>query len=235
MRCSIHEGTTIKITIQENGPYLVTGNVPLVSKTQIVTEFGEPIAWEKTADIPAGGEYELCRCGHSDDMPFCDGSHRSADWDGAETADTGAMTERSETLTSGKQIVVHHDGSLCCGSGFCGTRLANIQRMLGQAQPDDTNVRSQIIAMVERCPSGSYTYSIEGSNKDIEPDLPAQIAVTTEITSHGPIEGPLWVTGNIQIERADGQPLETRNRVTLCRCGVSTIKPLCDGAHRGSD
>ena len=104
--------------------------------------------------------------------------------------------------------------------------------MLAGAAPNNTDVRSQIIAMVERCPSGSYTYAIEGSDKDIEPDLPKQIAITTEITSQGPIEGPLWVTGNIQIERADGRPLETRNRVTLCCCGASQIKPLCDGTHR---
>jgi CDGSH-type Zn-finger protein len=34
------------------------------------------------------------------------------------------------------------------------------------------------------------------------------------------------------VERADGVPLETRNRVTLCRCGQSANKPLCDGTHR---
>ena len=45
--------------------------------------------------------------------------------------------------------------------------------------------------------------------------------------------GPLWVTGGIPIERADGEPLERRNRVTLCRCGLSGQKPLCDGTHRG--
>jgi hypothetical protein len=97
---------------------------------------------------------------------------------------------------------------------------------------DDTPTRSNVIAMIERCPSGSYTYAIEENEGDIEPDLPEQIAVTVDITSDGPIEGPLWVTGNIPIERADGQALETRNRVTLCCCGRSTNKPLCDGSHR---
>ena len=29
----------------------------------------------------------------------------------------------------------------------------------------------------------------------------------------------------------DGQPLETRNRMTLCRCGASKHKPFCDGSH----
>jgi hypothetical protein len=103
------------------------------------------------------------------------------------------------------------------------------------ADTADTHIRSLIIAMIERCPSGSFTYSIGEGEPDIEPDLPQQIAVTTEITSDGPIEGPLWVTGNIPVERSDGKPFETRNRVTLCNCGLSKIKPLCDGTHRPPD
>ncbi len=86
--------------------------------------------------------------------------------------------------------------------------------------------------MVERCPSGALTYRIAAGEADIETDLPQQIADTTEITADGPIAGPLWVTGGIPIERSDGQPMETRNRVTLCNCGLSGIKPLCDGTHR---
>ncbi len=96
----------------------------------------------------------------------------------------------------------------------------------------DPQVRAQIMAMIGHCPSGSYTFALDAESGDIEPDLPQQIAATTEITDEGPIMGPLWVTGNIPIARADGQPFETRNRVTLCRCGLSGNKPLCDGTHR---
>ena len=85
--------------------------------------------------------------------------------------------------------------------------------------------------MVERCPSGALTYRLEEDEPDLEPDLPQQIVVTTEITSDGPITGPLWVMGGIPIERANGQPFETRNRVTLCNCGNSSYKPLYDGTH----
>jgi CDGSH-type Zn-finger protein len=42
----------------------------------------------------------------------------------------------------------------------------------------------------------------------------------------------LWVTGGVPVHRADGRPLETRNRMTLCRCGQSSGRPLCDGTHR---
>jgi CDGSH-type Zn-finger protein len=34
------------------------------------------------------------------------------------------------------------------------------------------------------------------------------------------------------VHRVDGQPFETRNHVTLCRCGGSKNKPLCDGTHK---
>jgi len=219
-----------KVVVRKNGPYVVHGDVPLVRKAQVVSEYGEPLTWKKGEAIETSETYALCRCGQSSKKPFCDGTHTRIDFDGTEAADTGVTAERQVLYAGGTQIVVKRDCSLCVKSGFCGNRVTNVQEMV----PDtaDTQVRAQVIAMIERCPSGSYTYSIAEGEADIEPDLPRQVAVTTEITSDGPIAGPLWVTGNIPIERADGRPLETRNRVTLCRCGLSRAKPLCDGTHR---
>ncbi|MBU1877355.1 MAG: CDGSH iron-sulfur domain-containing protein, partial [Chloroflexi bacterium] len=168
--------------------------------------------------------------GRSSKKPFCDGAHARVDFDGTESADIGVTVERQVVHAGGTKIVVKRDYPLCMNAGFCANRITDVEKMV----PDtaDTQVRAQVIAMIERCPSGSYTYAIEAGEADIEPDLPRQVAVTTELTSDGPIVGPLWVTGNIPIERADGQPFETRNRVTLCRCGSSEAKPLCDGTHR---
>ena len=59
-----------------------------------------------------------------------------------------------------------------------------------------------------------------------------QIAETIEITSYGPIRAPLFVMGYLPIERADGVPFLPLNRVSLCTCGGSRNKPLCDGTHR---
>ncbi len=220
-----------KIVVHFDGPYEVCGGIPLVRKTQVVSEYGEPLTWEKTDTILANDDcYCLCRCGHSQEMPFCDGSHHEVDFDGTETADGGTIAERQEVLPGGKRIVVRYDDSLCMDSGFCGCAATTIKEMLKDT--DDTRVRSLVIAMVERCPSGAYTYSIEEGQPEIEPDLPQQVAVTTDITDQGPVSGALWITGNVPIERSDGQPLETRNRVTLCACGLSKNKPLCDGAHR---
>jgi CDGSH-type Zn-finger protein len=224
-----------KIEVTKDGPYLVYEDVPLVAKTQIVSEYGEPLAWKKERSINTDAQtlcqiYSLCRCGQSRAKPFCDGTHQRMAFDGTETGDTRPTAERQQTYPPNTQIIVKHDDMLCAGAGFCATRQAHI-RQLAPVAAEETHLL-QIVAMVEHCPSGSLTCALGDNAVTVEPDLPQQVAATTEITSAGPIAGPLWVTGNLPIERVDGQPFETRNRVTLCCCGRSRNKPLCDGTHR---
>ena len=221
-----------RIVVTKDGPYVVYGKVPLLYKMQIVSEYGEPLTWKTGEAISTPEVYQLCRCGHTSFKPFCDYTHGLIGFDGTETADTRPTAERQTTFP-GTNIVVRRDYTICSESGFCATRRTTVEEMVPHT--DDTEVRSLVMAMIERCPSGSFVYSIHEGEEDVEPDYPQEIAVTVEITSDGPIDGPLWVTGYIPIERADGQPLETRNRVTLCRCGRSKIMPLCDGTHRPPD
>lgn len=56
----------VKITVLDNGPYLVEGEVELVDA--------------KGNAFGLGGRTKLalCRCGHSQNKPFCDGSHKTA-------------------------------------------------------------------------------------------------------------------------------------------------------------
>ena len=218
------------VEVRSKGPYIVSGNIPLVSKIQVVSEYGEPIAWKKDGDLAAEESYSLCRCGQSSFKPFCDNTHRQINFDDTEMAPTSTNEERQETYPGSKNIVIRFDWILCTNSGFCSNQMTTIAEMA--THTDDTQVRALAIAMIEHCPSGALTYTIKEGETDIEADLPQQIAVTTEITSEGAIEGPLWVTGRIPIIRSDGQPFELRNRVTLCNCGRSQIKPLCDGSHR---
>lgn len=219
-----------RIRIRPNGSYRVEGGIPLVRRTQVVSEHGEPMTWKTEEKIETEGDYSLCRCGHSGNKPFCDGTHRAISFDGTETADIGVTASRQRPYQGGTRIVVKKDHSLCMDSGFCGLLGRSMKKLV--LETADTATRSMVIAMVERCPSGSITYSYEPDPADIEPELPQQIAVSTEITSDGPIAGPYNVTGYIEILRSDGQPMEIRNRVTLCNCGLSMNKPLCDGTHR---
>jgi len=46
-------------------------------------------------------------------------------------------------------------------------------------------------------------------------------------------DGPLLVRGDVELLTADGEPISRNRRtVALCRCGLSTIKPFCDGTHK---
>ena len=158
-----------QITVRPNGPYLVRGGIPLVRKSQVMSEHGEPLTWKKEGDLPTGDVYRLCRCGQSKTKPFCDGTHTTVDFDGYEAADPGPISARHKTFSSPK-LSIQDDHSICVHSGFCGNRVTNIWKMLEQS--DDTQVRAQIMAMIERCPSGTLSYTIEPGGETIEPDLP---------------------------------------------------------------
>lgn len=46
--------------------------------------------------------------------------------------------------------------------------------------------------------------------------------------------GPLLVTGEIDLVDADGTPVPRPGNkpvIALCRCGGSVTKPFCDGTH----
>jgi CDGSH-type Zn-finger protein len=61
-----------------------------------------------------------------------------------------------------------------------------------------------------------------------ERDSPSALPVIVACT-----DGPLLVRGNVDLVSASGEPIpRTRSTVALCRCGVSTIKPFCDGTHK---
>lgn len=48
-------------------------------------------------------------------------------------------------------------------------------------------------------------------------------------------DGPLLVRGDAEIVDAAGAPApRARRTVALCRCGLSTIKPYCDGTHKAA-
>ena len=67
----------VKIECRENGPLLVTGSIAVHDHTGGCFDLGgkETIA--------------LCRCGASKNRPFCDGAHKAANFEAAETAAPG--------------------------------------------------------------------------------------------------------------------------------------------------
>ncbi|WP_329249093.1 CDGSH iron-sulfur domain-containing protein [Actinoallomurus sp. NBC_01490] len=219
-----------RIAVLPDGPYLVYGGVPLKRKRKIVAaENNAALTWQTGETLATEPTYALCRCGRSGAKPFCDGTHARVGFDGTESADVRPYEERQH-VHDGVGISAQRVGELCVHAAFCIGRTRPIASML--ADTDDSDVRSDVMGRIEHCPSGSYSYALRRGGESIEPDLPKAISVIEEENG---LAGSLWVTGGVPVQRADGQPLETRNRMTLCRCGHSAGKPLCDGTHREID
>jgi CDGSH-type Zn-finger protein len=209
-----------RIEVIPKGPYLMYGQVPVSRRRAVVSEHQEPLTWQTIGRLQTGDMIALCRCGGSAQKPYCDGTHRKIGFDGTEGAPTDSYGERAR-IYEGTGVTVRDDRSICEHAGFCGNRLSNVWQMVKDTS--DSIARSQMMSMIERCPSGALTYRVDDDG-DVEPELGVGVSVIND--------GPYFVSGGLPVIRGDGQPFESRNRVTLCRCGQSASKPLCDGSHK---
>jgi uncharacterized Fe-S cluster protein YjdI len=50
---------------------------------------------------------------------------------------------------------VRDDRSICVHAGFCGNHLTNVWRLVPKTE--ESTGRGQVMAMVERCPSGALS------------------------------------------------------------------------------
>ncbi len=86
------------VEIEENGPYHVTGDIPLRNRRILYSDAGESIAWRVGELIAPSGPYRLCRCGQSNNKPYCDNTHRRIPFDGTETRSPGRARRPGQGL-----------------------------------------------------------------------------------------------------------------------------------------
>ena len=78
----------LTIRCRENGPLLVQGHFKIVDHAG--NEF----------TLPTGKEFvALCRCGHSKNKPFCDGSHKTCGFAAAELAPPKMTNDETRNTT----------------------------------------------------------------------------------------------------------------------------------------
>lgn len=217
--------TLPQIRVQKNGPYIVTGNIPLMPMTIECDGKGIPTQWVIGEKLQTPPTYALCRCGHSSNKPFCDGTHTKINFDGTETSKNTPFKEMAKTI-DGPTLTLLDAESLCASARFC-HRGGDIWDVIPKT--DDPAWKQNAMANACDCPSGRLVLKDKKTGETVEPVLEKGIGFILDPAIGG--NGPYWIRGGIPIFSADGKPYEVRNRVTLCRCGKSANKPFCDSSH----
>ncbi len=213
-----------RVKITENGPYIVTGGVPISKQSIITDEEGFSYQWHEEEKYPIKKQYALCRCGNSKNKPFCDGSHLRAGFVGIETAGRETYLHQAKKF-KGPDLDLTDAYELCASARFC-DRAGGIWELTQQS--DKNQAKTTAIEEAGNCPSGRLVvWNKKG--KVVEPVIEPSIVLVEDPQQN--VSGPIWVRGGMQIEAADGTLYEVRNRVTLCRCGKSANKPFCDASH----
>ncbi|MCI4334540.1 MAG: CDGSH iron-sulfur domain-containing protein [Thermoplasmata archaeon] len=215
----------MKIVVTKHGPYRVTGSVPLAVQVITPNRAGESWEWTQGRSIPAGAEYSLCRCGQSQNKPFCDNSHLTGGFEGDETASRRPL-ERQSVHYDGPTLVLSDAERYCAFARFCDPG-GMIWRLIEQT--DQPRARDLVIREANHCPAGRLVLRDKAANQPVETPLPPSIGLVEDPVQE--CSGPLWVRGGVRIESEDGKAYEKRNRVTLCRCGASDNMPFCNGSH----
>lgn len=215
-----------KVVVTKDGPYLVTGNVPLSEQIIRTDVNGGSQSWEQGPAYKEQGSYALCRCGHSKTKPFCDGTHARTGFDGTETASRVAYRQQAQVMDGPSSLTLMDAESLCAFGRFCDP---NGQVWSQIDQTDDPEVRATFLRQVGNCPAGRLVAWNKETGEAVEPKFDVSIGLIEDPAQQ--CSGPIWLRGGIAVESADGYAFELRNRVTLCRCGESKNKPFCDGTH----
>jgi CDGSH-type Zn-finger protein len=217
--------TAAKVQVSKDGPYLVSGGLALHTETIGTNKEGESVKWEPGAKYPTKASYALCRCGHSAEKPFCDGTHAKVGFDGTETASRAPYLEQAKVMKGPAMSMTDAEG-LCAFARFCDPK-GQVWNLVNQT--DKPGARQDFVREACDCPSGRLVAWDNVTGKPVEPKYDPSIALI-EDPAKG-CSGPVWLRGGVQVVSADGFKYEVRNRVTLCRCGASQNKPFCDGRH----
>jgi CDGSH-type Zn-finger protein len=214
-----------KIMITKDGPYLVSGNLPIDKQIIAIGEEGEPKKWVKGKNVPSNQPCALCRCGESKNKPFCDGTHAKVGFKGAETASKKPYDKQTQVM-DGPTLRLKDASALCSAARFC-HRGGGTWELTHHS--DDTKARELAIEEACDCPSGRLVECDKKTGQVMEKEFEKSISLVED--PQNKVSGPIWVKGGVPVESSDGSTYEVRNRVTLCRCGKSQNKPFCDGSH----
>ena len=107
--------------LPKDGPYLVSGGLPIGKQIIGIGKEGEPERWIQGKNVPSNQPCLLCRCGESNNKPFCDGTHTKIDFNGTETAVKKPHDKQAQVI-DGPTLRLKDASALCAGGIDFATR-----------------------------------------------------------------------------------------------------------------
>jgi len=170
--------------------------------------------------IPPKDVVYLCRCGASENKPYCDGKHVESGFTGDKEDDRSADKWKVYT---GDKINVRDNRGICSHSGECTRGLPSVFNVDNRPWINPAGAEAQeIMDIIKKCPSGALQYEYRNRlAKDF----------TYETAVHICKNGALNITGDVELIDPEGNRPPAESHFALCRCGASKNKPFCDGSH----
>ena len=134
------------------------------------------------------------------------------------------MSKKETFEYGGDHATVSWSGKLCIHVGECGRAKGDL--FVGGRKPwcqPDLADDDEVTEVILRCPTGAL--SVEFADGRISETAPDENTVTVAYN------GPLFVTGDLDIDGAPEDVPRLKFRAALCRCGQSKNKPFCDNSH----
>jgi uncharacterized Fe-S cluster protein YjdI len=144
------------------------------------------------------------------------------------------MDENNRQYSNG-EITVFWLPKKCIHATICYTQLNEVFNPRKRPWVDMSgSTTDKIIDIVNRCPTDALTYRY---NKDMETETTEGIKDVPKVEEKPVIiqimkDGPIVVTGKIQLRDSEGKEYKTYSITSFCRCGASNNMPFCDGTHR---
>ena len=215
-----------KILPLPNGPYYLLNDMEPKVVENLQNSKGEPLSTIQGVS--------LCRCGASNNKPFCDGTHGTIGFSSENKTAANDNNNGSEHMIKdkrkdyvGKEITIHDNRRICSHAAECVNNLSSVFKLNSRPWINPDSARTEeIIDTIRKCPSGALSYSINSIEYRDQNERRPNVTISKD--------GPFLITGGVDLIGKNIQWAEgaSKEHYTLCRCGASNNKPFCDGMHR---
>ncbi len=125
---------------------------------------------------------------------------------------------------SNGEMTIFWKPKACIHAGECVKRLPKVYNPKARPWIQLENATTQDLKdQVDACPSGALSFKMIGAD--------TKEKMTQEVKVEALENGPLLVSGTLNVINSDGSRAVKKRTTAFCRCGASNNKPYCDGAH----